>query len=508
MTENNDTRPVPAQPATVKPAPITNVAPPVPEQPVPTKPAPVTNVAPPVDVAELENAHEQATARPEISVDASAGYDYLIVGNSAAGVAAAESIRAHDEASSICMVSNETHHAYSTPLISYLIEGETTEAKMQLRDEDFYRRNHIVCRFGVSVEQLDAVNKKVMLGDETCLGYGKVLFATGSTPMRLSVAGLAYKQNVFSFLTLADAEGIAARADACMARPHDAKSEPVRAIIVGAGLIGLKAAEGLVGRVDEVIVLVRSARILRTTVDEDASRMLIHQLARRGVQILTDLEITAGSGKGGFIDRVMLNDGSSMACSLVIVAPGVRPNDEMVVEAGAEAGKGLVCGEDMQTTLPDVYAAGDCTQSYDVLNDIERCLAIWPNAVAQGRVAGACMSGGDAAFEGGFGVNAFGFFGMSVITCGVVNPDDSYDAQVFSDESQYRKFVVRDDCLCGYILVNAPENAGIYTMLIREKVPVSQLAPDTFARGIGFTDLPYELRTSMLRKGLDGKEAC
>jgi len=435
-------------------------------------------------------------------------YDYLIIGNSAAGVAAAEAIRAYDAKGTLCMVSNETHHAYSTPLISYLIKGVTTESRMQLRDDGFYTRERIDCRFGVSAEKLDAQAKTVTLEDGSAIGYGKVLFATGSTPSRLSVKELEGRKNVFSFLTLDDAHAIAARADECMDRPHESALQPVRAVIVGAGLIGLKAAEGLVDRVDEVVVLVRSARILRTTVDEDASRMLIRQLARRGVRILTDVEIASASGKGGNVDEVALSDGSKLECALVIVAPGVKPNDMMVTEAGAQAGKGLVCGTDMQTTLPDVYAAGDCTQSYDVLNDIERCLAIWPNAVAQGRVAGACMAGGDAEFEGGFGVNAFGFFGSSVLTCGVVNPDESFETMVFEEEDRYRKFVFKDNRLFGYILVNAPENAGVYTMLIRDRVPVNQLAAGTFERGISFTDLPYALRDAMLHKGMGGKEAC
>jgi nitrite reductase (NADH) large subunit len=432
-------------------------------------------------------------------------YDHLIVGNSAAGIAAIEAIRAQDATGSIAVISDENYPAYSTPLISYLIKGVTTEQKMHLRDDAFYERNGVDCIFGATVEELDPKAKSVKMSDGMTARYAKILFATGSTPTKLKVPALEGKKNVFSFLTLSDAQGIAARADEQMTLEHDAKTAPVRAVIVGAGLIGLKAAEGLAHRVDEVVVLVRSARILRTTVDEEASRMLIEQLGRKGVRILTDVEIADAAGAAGAIDEVMLTDGSTLSCALVIVAPGVRPNDEVVVAAGAEQGKGLVCGPDMQTTLKDVYAAGDCTQSHDTLSDIDRCLAIWPNAVAQGRVAGTCMAQGDARFEGGFGVNAFGFFGSKVLTCGIVNPDDSYEVTTYREGDTYRKFVFKDDRLFGYILLNADDSAGIYTMVIRDAIPVSSIAAGTFERGITLTDLPAELYDALLHKGMGKK---
>jgi nitrite reductase (NADH) large subunit len=159
----------------------------------------------------------------------------------------------------------------------------------------------------------------------------------------------------------------------------------------------------------------------------------------------------------------------------------------------------------MQTTLKDVYAAGDCTQSYDILSGTDRNLAIWPNAVAQGRVAGTCMATGAGSFEGGLGVNAFGFFGSSVLTCGIINPDESFTTEVYREGNSYRKFVFKDDRLFGFILLNASANAGIYTMLIREKVPVSTLKEGAFARGIELTDLPDEVYTAMLHKGMGKK---
>jgi len=433
-------------------------------------------------------------------------YDYLIVGNSAAGIAAVEAIRAQDLNGSIAMISSEEYPAYSTPLISYLIKGVTTEQKMHLRDDEFYQAHDIECLFGSAVESLDPKEKSVKLANGMKAYYEKILFATGSTPAKLAVQALEGKKNVFSFLTLDDARGIAQRADELMARPHDATTDPVRAVIVGAGLIGLKAAEGLMHRVDEVVVVLRSARILRAAVDEEASALLIEQLARGGVRVLTNVEIADATTREGNVEAVTLTDGSTWDCALVVMAPGVVPNDEIVVKAGATAqGKGLICGSDMQTTLKDVYAAGDCTQSYDVLSGTDRNLAIWPNAVVQGRVAGTCMATGADSFEGGLGVNAFGFFGSSVLTCGIINPDDSFTTEVYREGNSYRKFVFKDDRLFGFILLNASVNAGIYTMLIREKVPVSTLKERAFARGIELVDLPNEVYTAMLHKGMGKK---
>ena len=168
----------------------------------------------------------------------------------------------------------------------------------------------------------------------------------------------------------------------------------------------------------------------------------------------------------------------------------------------------------MATSLPDVYAAGDLTSVHNTLTGGEAPLALWPNANAQGRVAGCAMSGDmEHTYNGSFAINAVGFFDdVSILSCGV-NPRDNemdqYEVKLYVDEEkcQYVRFVCKDGLLYGYILMNRPDGAGIYSQVIRERIPLSELPADVFERPIQELDLPMYFRKRNMRKGFDGGEA-
>lgn len=414
--------------------------------------------------------------------------DYLILGNSAAGVTAAEAIRFCDKEGSIVIASPEPYAVYGRPLISYMIEGKTTRDRMGYKDPDFYERLNVTTLLGEGFEAtaINADAHSVTFSGGAVVSYGSCLVATGSVPFTPPIEGLNDKANICTFMTLDDANRAEELAKEAAKRAAEEGRES-HAVVIGAGLIGLKAAEAVKHIVDRVTVLELAERILPAVLDGDAASMLQKMLAERGIECFPGVSANKILGDE-YATGAELTNGETITCDFIIAAVGVRPNTAFVVESGAEQGRGLICGKDLQTTLPDVYAAGDVVQVTDVLSGAERPLALWPNAVHQGRIAGMHMAHFPNAipYMGSFAVNAVDFFDASLLTSGIINPpadDDSYTVEIQQDEDtySYAKFVKRDGCLVGYILFNRPDNAGIYTAMIENQIPLSEIGEEAFA---------------------------
>lgn len=380
---------------------------------------------------------------------------YVIIGNSAAGVAAAEGIRSRDKSGEIVMISEEKFPAYGRPLISYYLLGATDRAHMDYRPSDFYEKNGITLRLGVRAEKIDPVGHTVLLSDGSEIGYDRLLAATGSRSFVPPAEGLSEVKAKYTFMTLADALAL-----------EKALSKKKEVLIVGAGLIGLKCMEGILGRVKKVTVIDMADRVLSSILDEKGSQIVQRQLEARGVRfVLSDSVVRFEEG------RAKLKSGGEIAFDLLVMAVGVRPNIELVREAGGKTDRGIVTDEGMRTSLPDVYAAGDCTESSDIASGKRRILALLPNAYRQGYCAGENMAGGDARFGDAMPLNAIGFFGSHILTAG------AYEGESFitGEGDTYRRFFVKDGVLKGFILIGAPERAGIYTALVRERRSLSEV---------------------------------
>ncbi|MFC2019060.1 NAD(P)/FAD-dependent oxidoreductase [Chloroflexota bacterium] len=303
---------------------------------------------------------------------------YLIIGNSAGGIGAAEAIRQAGDAGSILIISEEPYPAYSRPLISeYLADGCSLE-RMLFRPVDFYEKNSIQTILGAKVEQLDVDEHLVRLSDGRVIAWGKLLLATGGVPIVPPMGGVD-RSGVFTFTTLDDAKAI-----------DQFLNGSERAVVIGGGLIGVSVTEALVKRGVGVSVVEMKERILNTILDETASALAADALERAGVDIITGhtvAEIVGNSARGG-ASGVTLDDGSGLAADLVVVAIGVRPRTELVAEAGIQINRGIVVDRYMATSHPDVYACGDVAEAYDFVYGENRLAPIWPNAYLGGRVAG------------------------------------------------------------------------------------------------------------------------
>ncbi len=383
--------------------------------------------------------------------------NYVIIGNSAAAVGCVEGIRQADKTGSITILSNEPHHTYSRPLISYLIYGKTDEDRMKYRPDDFYTKNGCTALLGVTATKIDKDNKQVVLEDGKTVPYDKLLVATGSKPFVPPMQGLEKVKNAFTFMTLDSAKALDA-----------ALTPESRVLIVGAGLIGLKCAEGIAKKASSITVVDLANRILPSILDEEGSAMMQKHIESKGVTF-----VLGDSVKEFTENTAELNGGATLEFDIVVLCVGVRPNVELVKDAGGTVGRGIATDEFCRTDIPDVYAAGDCSESLDITDGACKVLALLPNAYMQGETAGLHMAGTEKPYNKALAMNAIGFFGLHIITAGCYQGEEFVKRG--KDGKTYKKLVYADNRLKGYILIGDIARAGIYTALIREQTPLDTI---------------------------------
>ena len=301
----------------------------------------------------------------------------------------------------------------------------------------------------------DAEKKKVLLSDGKKIGYDKLLVATGSRPFNPPMEGIGSVSCKFNFMTFDDALAL-----------ENVLSPDKRVLIIGAGLIGLKCLEGIADRVREVAVVDMADRVLPSILDEYGASLVRHELEEHKATFYLSDSVQKFEGNTAY-----LKSGKEIAFDILVVAVGVRPNVELVKDAGGKVGRGILTDDRQETSLKDVYAAGDCTESYDITAQTSRILALLPNAQFQGACAGANMAGGEVHFTNAVPMNAIGFFGSHILTAG------SYFGDTYVEKSgdTYKKLFYSENKLNGFILVNKPEKAGIYTSLLRNATPLDEV---------------------------------
>jgi nitrite reductase (NADH) large subunit len=225
----------------------------------------------------------------------------------------------------------------------------------------------------------------------------------------------------------------------------------------------------------QVTMLIRSGYPLSLQVDERAGHMIQDELVKRGLEVRVETDV-AGFDGNGKVERAHLTDGSEVSCDLVVIGKGVTPALAFVPREQIQVDLGILVDRHLQTTAPDIYAAGDVAESWDLARKTRWVNAIWPEAVAQGRIAGMNMAGRRVAYQGSLSRNVIRIFGLDVMTAGIVNPpaDGGYETFTAADSHRrtYRKLVFHEDRLVGMTLVNAIEQGGVLVALIQAETPV------------------------------------
>jgi NAD(P)H-nitrite reductase large subunit len=416
--------------------------------------------------------------------------NYVIIGNSVAAVGAIRGIRKVDSEGHITVLSRENHTAYGRPLISYLLGGMINEKRMPYLPADFYDKHQVNLLLGSEVVAVESAQSKVKLASGETIPYDKLLIATGGDPFVPPIEGMQGKENVFTFTTWDDAAKLKAKA-----------GDIERVVIIGGGLIGTKAAEGLYALDKQITIIELADRILSAAFDRTAGRIVGKKMKANGIEVITEDTVVKIEGEGSRITGVTLKSGDFIPCDTVIVAIGVRPAASFLKGSGVEVNRGVVVDDKMETSVKGIFAAGDVAEARDFFSGNKNPMPIWPDAYIQGDVAGITMAGGDKGYEGGIAMNSIELFKVPTISMGITNPEagDRYEVLTYQDVEnyQYRKIVLESGVLVGVVMVSNVERAGIFAGLIRDKVAVEPFRDSLLAPDFGFVHLPKEIRSRL-----------
>ena len=387
---------------------------------------------------------------------------YVVIGNGVAAVGCIEGIRSVDKDSKITVVSEENYPVYCRPLISYYLENKTDPERMNYRGADFYEKMGCDVFYGKKVIQINTDSKNVVLDDGAKLPYTEVCVATGSAPFVPPFEGLDTVEKKFSFMTLDDTFAL-----------EKAIDKDSNVLIVGAGLIGLKCAEGLHERVKSITVCDLADRVLSSILDTDCAAIVQKHLEVNGIQFM--LGDTAVQFENNLAH---MKSGKTVKFDTLVLAVGVRANTALLKEIGGNVNRGILINDRMESSIANIYAAGDCTEGNDISSGQKRVLALLPNAYMQGHTAGVNMAGGNDVFDKAIPMNSIGFFGLHIMTAG------TYEGEMYEEKTDgtLKRLFTKDGLLKGFILIGKTERAGIYTSLIREKTPLNTIDFDTMKK--------------------------
>ncbi|WP_319779787.1 FAD-dependent oxidoreductase [Maridesulfovibrio sp.] len=391
---------------------------------------------------------------------------YVIIGNGIASLGAIDGIRKYDRDTPIIVIGAENTAAYGKPLTSYLLAGRINPERFSMRSGDYYTGKDVTLKLATYIEKIDLETRELLTSDGTKIPYEKLLIATGGKPFVPEIKGVE-GDDVYNFTAAKDAYKLI-----------ESVKSLKRAVVIGGGLIGMKAAESLYNRGVEVTVVEERDRILSLAYDDEAAGLISRRVGEAGMMVrcgVNGREIVRD--KTGKLRGILLGDKSFLEADAIVLAIGVVSNVRLAEEAGLSVDKGILVDDNMFTGVDNIYAAGDVAQARDVVFDKDKVVPIWSNAYTQGYYAGRNMAGNNSAYPGTMSMSSISFFGLPTISVGEVNPDSAdpdYEIYTFFDEPKqsYRRLVFKKDQLVGYVLVGDIDFAGMYTSFIKFKFKV------------------------------------
>ena len=370
----------------------------------------------------------------------------------------------------IAVIGDEPSLAYNRVLLSSVLAREVAPNDIELKPAAWWQDRGVTLVYGRRAVEIDTRARFVRLRGGVKLGYGKLVIATGSEAVRLSLPG-ADLPGVVTFRDKADVGTLLSRA-----RPGS------RAVVIGGGLLGLEAAYGLMKAGAEVSVVHLMDRLMERQLDPRAADLLKAALEARGIQVLLNGESEAIQGRRK-VAGLRLKDGRNVPADLVVMAVGIKPNVRLARSARLEVNRGIVVGDDLSTSTPDIYAIGECAEHRGV------CYGLVEPAYEQARVLARNLAGQAACYSGSLLATNLKVSGVNVFSAGDFIGDTDTEPVVLTDPGRqtYRKLVIRDGLLVGAVLVGDTSDALWYLDLIRSGRPVSALR-DSLVFGRAFAE--------------------
>lgn len=350
---------------------------------------------------------------------------YIIIGTGVAGMAAAEAIHNHDPAGHILLIGEEPHHFYSRPGLAYYLTRELTEKQLFLPQGRQFRR------LKARVVALHPSKYRVMLDNGEALPYDRLLMATGSQAVKVSIPGITL-DGVVKLDNLADAQHILKLA-------RRAK----RTVVVGGGITALELVEGLRAQGLKTHYLLRGNRYWRNVLDPTESKIIEQRLINEKVQLHHNTQVAQILGRRNRVIGVETEDGQQIKCEIVAMAVGVKPRLKLAQAAGLQVDRGILVDKFMQTSHPDIFAAGDVAQIFDPYSGSFVLDTLWAAARAQGDIAGQNMAGKNALYRKTIPLNVTRLAGLTTTIMGQVGrgADDDVSGIVRGDSETWRNLL-------------------------------------------------------------------
>ncbi|MBM4424567.1 MAG: NAD(P)/FAD-dependent oxidoreductase [Chloroflexi bacterium] len=424
---------------------------------------------------------------------------HVIIGNGAAGVTAAEEIRERDPRGHVVVISGEPYPMYSRPGLAYVVIDEVSDQQVIARKPEWYSQERITLLFGKAAS-IDIAARYVHLEDGRAAHYDRLLIASGARAVPPPYPG-ADLDGVLYLDTLDSAKQMLAKAKTAR-----------RAVVIGGGITAMEMAEGLAHHGVDTHYFVRKNTLWSTVFNETESKLLEQRIVGRGVTIHYNTEITEILGDAdGRVRGVRLNNGDDFRCDLVGAAIGVKPQIEFARGTPIQVDRGILVNDRLETTVPDVYAAGDCAQVWDRWSQKHMLDVLWPTAIAAGRVAGANMAGAHQTYMKGVPFNACLLFGLHVTAIGQLGGGRGDDGEVLQhidrgssevwatrpqsyasawsqDGANTVRLVLDGDRLAGALIVGRQTLADPLRDLIEHQTDIRPLLPHLRAGGAAMAE--------------------
>ena len=361
----------------------------------------------------------------------------------------------------IAVIGDEPRLAYNRVLLSSVLAGEATSQEIELRSAVWWRDRGVTVTYGCAASSVDLAVRKVHLANGTDVPFSKLVFATGSTPLRLAVPG-ADLPGVHTFRDTRDVDQLLALAGAKR-----------RVVVVGGGLLGLEAAYGLAKAGSKVTLLHLMDQLMERQLDAPAAVLLKRLVESKGIEIVLDADTSRIIGTD-HVEGVDLANGRSIVADAVVFAAGIRPNVALAKEAGVPVNRGIVVDDRICTGVENVYALGECAEHRGT------CYGLVEPAYEQAKVLAAHLAGNPTDYVGSVVATNLKVSGVSVFSAGDFLAAEGGETLVFNDERRgtYKKLVVAKGRLTGAVLVGDTQDALWYLDLIRTMAPIETIRGD------------------------------
>lgn len=392
---------------------------------------------------------------------------YVITGNGPAGTQAALAAKKQDPAAAVTIVSREAQLFYYRYYLPHLLAGAKDAAKMVVHPESFYAKKGVDLILGQEVISLNPEKNLLTLESGDSLPYSALVIATGSRARGPIWPGSSL-EGVVTLREWADVPRI-------LERVHDSG----QAVVVGGGLLGIELAWAFRELGMEVNYLIKEDRFWPQMLDAEASAIVERRVRAAGVDLIVNASIKEIAGDDGRVSGVTTESGRRIPCQLLGVAIGAVPETGLLRDSGVLVDRGVIVDDHLRSNYPNVYAAGDVAQAYDVVYGEHRVNTSWLNAYRQGDIAGTNMAGGEKVFAGGIPYNLMEIYGIGFVSMGLPNAAGAGYQVISRTEPEldlYQKVVLREGVVVGATLLGQVERARYFEEMIKRRLPVGDVA--------------------------------